>query len=69
MPEGEMTARSEMERAVQAGRKFEKALKSASEICIEENWDVMGADLGEFKSRVAGICTNLEQHLAAGSVG
>jgi hypothetical protein len=71
MPETEMTPRKETERAAKKGREFMSALKGAAEVCKEEefSFDVMAADLMEFRSRVEGIVVNLEQHIHVGSVG
>jgi hypothetical protein len=65
----EMTPVGEIERAIAAGRKFERALKAASEVCDDHDRATMAADLREFQSRIAGICSNLDQHLAMGSAG
>jgi hypothetical protein len=71
MAETEMTPRKETERAAKKGREFMSALKGAAEVCEEEefSFDVMAADLMEFRSRVEGIVVNLEQHIHVGSVG
>lgn len=70
MTDNEMTPKKETERAIKKGREFVKYLKSAKEVCEEEGTYMnFAADLGEFQRRVEGICVNLEQHIAAGSVG
>jgi hypothetical protein len=57
------------EDAIKKGREFEKKLKNLAETADDDERAIAAADTREFQSRVAGICTNLEQHLNIGTYG